>query len=223
MTRGCTANTPPLSGWNSIHCACSQFCGSATRAGLAKSCLVSGSWWLGGSVGMDTGSRLGPSHHVASILAGQPGAPASAFVFQEGVWELGDLTHKYCITLANFCGSKRVGGEPRSKRWGNEPSLQEGAPENLGPSLGQHGSGVGACTGDEAAVQLRCVTAHGSGLSLWPPPRKQEAATEGCLRTVTWEELHWACSGSRWDPELNESRQGEKQQDSSRVSGNCSL
>ena len=109
MTRGCTANSPH----------------SAQRLELvlAPLCLltvlwVSNSGWAGwvflgqrvtvagGSVGTDAGSRLGPSHHVASILGGQPGAPASAFVFQEGVWELGDLTRKYCITSANFCGSK---------------------------------------------------------------------------------------------------------------------
>lgn len=135
-------------------------------------------------MGTDAGCRLGPSHHVASILGGQPGAPASAFVFQEGVWELGDLTRKYCITSANFCRSKRVRGELRSKWWGNEPGLREGAPEP-GTLFGAAWVGGGGLHREEAAVQSRYVTAHGSGLRLWPPPCKQEAATVGDGRTVT--------------------------------------
>lgn len=61
----------------------------------------------------------------------------------------------------------------------------EREPQNLGPFLVRRGVGVGACTGGEAAVQFRYVTAHGSGLRLWPPPCKQEAATGGDGRTVT--------------------------------------
>lgn len=174
-----------------------------------------------GSVGTDAGCRLGPSHHVASILGGQPRAPASAFVFQEGVWELGDLTHKYCITSANFCRSKRVRGELRSKWWGNEPGLREGAPEpgTLFGAAWVGGGGLHRGRGC-SAVQVR----HRPRLRTPPVASTLQAGSShgGRRQDGDREELHWACSGSRWNPELEESRQGERQQDSSRVCGDCS-
>ena len=85
---------------------------------------------------------------------------------------------------------------------------------------------MGRGWGPAQGKRLQCsrgaspLTAQDSACGLLLASRKQPRRDAGGM--VMWEELHWACSGSRWDPELNESRQGEKQQDSSRVCGNCS-
>ena len=51
-----------------------------------------------------------------------------------------------------------------------------------------------------------CITAHGSGLSLWPPPCEQEAATEACGQAGDTGGAASGSSGSRWSPELKGSR-----------------